>query len=72
MQNTFPSLNITKKEYVQRMHRMFAHYGFAECPLPLHRLSFLYDNNVTEASAYRIGCDVAAGYTFMSSLRENK
>ena len=72
MQNTFPSLNITKKEYVQRMHRMFAHYGFAECPLPLHRLSFLYDNNVTEVSAYRIGCDVAARYTFMSSLRENR
>jgi len=72
MQNTFPSLNITKKEYVQRMHRMFAHYGFAECPLPLYHLSWMYDYNVTEVSAYRIGCDVAAGYPFLSSVRENR
>lgn len=72
VQNTFFSLNLTKQEYVRRMHKMFAYYGFIKCPLPLHRLAFLYANNVTEDCAYRIGCDVAAGYSFMASVRENR
>lgn len=71
MQNTFPSLAVTKIEYVRRMHKMFAHYGFIKCPLTLNRLAFLYANNVTEVCAYRIGCDVAVGHSFMSSVREN-
>lgn len=66
------SLRMTKKEYIAKMHRMFAVYGFAKCPLNLQRLSWMWENNVTEERAYRIGCDVSAGYSFITSVRENR
>lgn len=65
------SIAMSKKEYIERMHRMFTYYGFTECPLSLSRLSWMYDTNVSEVRAYRIGCDVAAGFRFLQSVAEN-
>ena len=67
-----PNIDMSKKEYIARMHKMFAHYGFTECPLTLGRLSWMWENNITEERAYRIGCDVAAGYSFLSAVAENR
>lgn len=65
------SITTTKQVYIGNMHKMFAHYGFSQCPLTEERLQWLYDCNVIEAVAYRIGCDVAAGVSWIKAVQEN-
>ena len=67
-----PHVDMSKKEYISRMHKMFAHYGFAECPLTLGRLAWMWEVNIPEERAYRIGCDIAADVPFLTAVAENR
>ena len=67
-----PSVVMTKKEYIARMHKMFAYHGFTSCPLSLGRLGWMWEVNIPEERAYRIGCDVAADVPFLTAVAENR
>lgn len=68
----FLSVVMTKKEYIARMHKMFASYGFTSCPLSLGRLAWMWEVNIPAERAYRIGCDVAADVPFLTAVAENR
>lgn len=56
------------KWYITTAKRDFATHGFVECPLSDEQLTQLYKMNVKLEDVYRIGCDVAAGFTIEQSL----
>lgn len=59
-------------EFTQAIKKMFAFYGFVTCPLSYTALNTLWYTDVDEDTIYRIGCDVAAGYTFNEALKANQ
>ena len=63
--------NVSFYEFTQTIKKMFASYGFTECPLDYTAFSSLWHYDVDEDTVYRIGCDMAAGYTFNEALKAN-
>lgn len=56
------------KWYIAQTKRDFAFYGFTECPLTDTQLEHLYRQNIKIDVAYNIGCDVAAGFSFVEAV----
>jgi len=56
----------------ENFQRQCARYGFTSTPLTRLQYKVVIVSGLNDADAYNIGCDVAAGFSFMESLRENK
>jgi len=56
----------------ENFQRECARYGFTSTPLTRVQYKCVIVSGLNDADAYNIACDVAAGFSFMDSLRENK
>jgi hypothetical protein len=50
------------KQKINNIVQMFAHYGFAACPLTRKHIARLLARGHSQVSIYGIGCDVNAGF----------
>jgi hypothetical protein len=60
-------------DFKSAVQREFAFYGFSACPLNDNALAVIqkeFGDSVD--TAYRIGCDVHAGFSFNQSLEANR
>ena len=57
--------------FTEAVQKMFARYGFTECPLHETVIAQMYAYNVPSDTIYSVGCDVAAGLNLNDVLQEH-
>lgn len=57
--------------FTEAVQKMFARYGFTECPLHETVIAQLYAYAVPSDTIYSVGCDVAAGFNLNDVLQEH-
>jgi len=51
-----------------RIHEVFAKYGFLQCPLSDRMIRHCVSAGLTLDQVYSVGCDVYAGWSFRESF----
>ena len=51
-----------------QVHKRFAKYGFACCPLSYRRISYCINAGFSLDQTYSFVCDVYAGFSFLESF----
>jgi len=59
------------ENYITKAQKKFAYYGFISCPLTPENLSELYHAKIDQNTVYNIGCDVNAGFCFLTAVLAN-
>ena len=58
------------EQYMDNLKREFSRYGFTAAPMNDDNIWTCWVYELSIDQAYRIGCDVNAGFDFLDSLKE--
>ena len=59
---------VTVHEYIAKVQRQCAFYGFPHCPLDNAEIIECRAKGLTVDQTYTVACDVAAGFTFAEAI----
>ena len=66
------TMKTPSEQYIRTLKGEFAIYGFSACPLSDDEIAQLMEAGFSIHSAYRIGCDVNAGFSLSEAILAEK